>query len=187
VRSAGDMAEEHVVWEVMEEHLGGAGYLWTRWRDERVAPDITLPQLAAREARLLAHVDALVIGGAPVQEQLLLPALEQDDAERCFAAASALLWSEAGDPSLVVLERLVAAPPGAVDGIAGALELAAPRRLEARLRAIQEMDHRLRIQASARRRLPRPERGLSRRRAGPCRLWPHPQGVGAATRAGRHP
>jgi len=134
------MTAEHVLWPVVREHLGSAAFLWSRWLEERRAPDFRLQDLAGRERRLLAHLDALVVGGLPVQEQLLLPAVEGSDAELAFAAACSLLLSEVGDRSGAVLEHLLAASPGALRGIAGALELAAPAELEPQLRAVQERE-----------------------------------------------
>ncbi len=139
MRAVREMTAGHVVWPVLREHLGAAGWAWSRWLDERSAPDLHLSDLAERERRLLAQVDALVVGGAPVQEQLLLPTLEGRDAGLAFAAACALLRSEVGDRSAAVIARLRTAGPEARRGIAGALELAAPDALDHELRALQEL------------------------------------------------
>ena len=116
-------ASHKVLRDVMEEHLEEAGFLWTQWESALDAPDYTLDELAAREEqRLVAHLDALVLGGPEVAGELLMPALEQDEAETCLAAALAMT---AGGQGEVVLEALGAAgqmTPG-VWGLRRALEL----------------------------------------------------------------
>jgi len=65
-----------MLWPIVREHLDSAGFLWSRWLEERSGPAVGLPELERHERRLLAHLDALVVGGLPVQEQVLWPTLE---------------------------------------------------------------------------------------------------------------
>ncbi|MFP2909501.1 hypothetical protein ACLESD_31550, partial [Pyxidicoccus sp. 3LFB2] len=62
-------------WELYEVHLDEAEYLCAQWENALTAPDRYLAQVAQREARLLAHVDALALGGGEVSRRYLLPAV----------------------------------------------------------------------------------------------------------------
>ncbi len=118
-------SSDKILWDVMEEHLEEAGFLWTMWERALDAPDYVLDELAAREERrLVAHLDALVIGGAEVAEQLLLPALEQDEAETSVAAGLALTAGKQGAAVLGALGAAEEMTPG-VWGQRRALELSA--------------------------------------------------------------
>jgi uncharacterized protein (TIGR02270 family) len=87
-----------VLWDVVEEHLDEAEFLWSQWERALVAPDFTLAEVAEREEeRLLAHVDGLTAGGEEVAEKLLYPELAGDDPSRVSAAAFALFAS--GSPA----------------------------------------------------------------------------------------
>ncbi len=134
-------ADEVTLWSIVEEHLDEAGFLYWMRRGCLQSPEYDLDKIAAApEARLLAHVDALVVGGRAVRERILLPAVhdEQADPERVAAAALALLSSE--HPQLA-LELVVAALPRhrgeRLEALGEALSLAripeAPRRLVAAL------------------------------------------------------
>jgi uncharacterized protein (TIGR02270 family) len=79
-----------VMMDILEEHLDEAAFLWSQWERALVAPDFDLSETAECEERLLAHLDGLVVGGEPAEE-LLLPALETDEATRISSAAFALL------------------------------------------------------------------------------------------------
>ena len=61
------------------------------------------------EERLRAHLDALVLGGRPAAEQVLVPALDHEDPPMVFAAAWSLLASEDGDFDDEVLRAFGAA------------------------------------------------------------------------------
>ncbi|HEX5748771.1 MAG TPA: TIGR02270 family protein [Archangium sp.] len=114
----------HLLMDVLEEHLDEAAFLWLQWERSLVAPHFVLHEVAGLEERLLAHVDGLVIGGAPAADKLLIPALEaQEDVERVTAAAYTLLGSE--DPSLAgtVRTALESASPEALPAFQRALEL----------------------------------------------------------------
>jgi uncharacterized protein (TIGR02270 family) len=87
--------EGRIVWDVIEEHLDEATYLYGEWRRAFDSPLYTLGELArGLEERFFAHWDGLVVGGAPVAEQLLMPLLggeQEAEAERLVVAALALL------------------------------------------------------------------------------------------------
>ena len=91
------------LWNIYEEHFDEAAFLWTQWERALASSNHTIDEVAAGpEARLLAHLDGLVLGGLPVQERLLLPALTGGDASQLWVAGWALLEAESGDQ----LERL---------------------------------------------------------------------------------
>jgi uncharacterized protein (TIGR02270 family) len=95
--------DDEPLWDVLEEHLDEAEFLWESWEQSLVAPNYTLEEVAAGvESRLLAHLDGLVIGGAAAAQRLLAPALESDESGRVSAAAAALLLG-AGDSALDTL------------------------------------------------------------------------------------
>src|SRR5687767_2503153 len=86
---------DRVRWDVIEEHLEEAAFLWTQWETALDAPDFTLSEVADTiEARLLAHLDALEIGGPAVARRLLEPALRDPDPTLSFPAAFTLLLSQ---------------------------------------------------------------------------------------------
>jgi len=76
------------------------------------------------EERLFAHLDGLVLGGQPVAEALLIPALDGADPARTAAAVWALLQAEDWDHRGLLLRSLAAAAePPARAAIARALAL----------------------------------------------------------------
>ncbi|WP_224360784.1 TIGR02270 family protein [Hyalangium versicolor] len=77
--------------DVLEEHFAEAAFLWSQWERALQSPAYDVLETAALEERLLAHLDGLVLGGEVVAGELLLPALEADDAGKISAAAFALL------------------------------------------------------------------------------------------------
>jgi len=63
---------DHVLWDVMEEHLDEAAYASETFEKDLDDATLTLEDIAQGvEARLHAHVDALVIGGDAVAQRLL--------------------------------------------------------------------------------------------------------------------
>jgi uncharacterized protein (TIGR02270 family) len=80
-----------MLWDVCEEHLDEAAFRWTQWERALLAPDFTLVDAAEWEERARAHVDGLVAGGAPVEEGLLVPALEEEELGRVSVATLSLL------------------------------------------------------------------------------------------------
>jgi uncharacterized protein (TIGR02270 family) len=96
------------LWNVVEEHLDEAAYLYDRRKTVLVAPSYDFEEVRrGPEARLLAHLDGLVVGGSVVRERLLVPALRDEDAEpeRVAVAMLAMLRSH---PPPHELELLVA-------------------------------------------------------------------------------
>jgi uncharacterized protein (TIGR02270 family) len=78
--TAASRGDESVLWDVVEEHLDELEFCIEQFESMLDHPLLTLDDLAeGPEARLLAHLDALVIGGAPVVERLLRPAMEELD------------------------------------------------------------------------------------------------------------
>src|SRR5580698_2287016 len=73
-------ASDPVLWPVVEEHLAEAGSLFDPLERAYDSPLLTLAKLARGvEARWLAHVDGLLVGGPGVYETLLRPILEEPD------------------------------------------------------------------------------------------------------------
>lgn len=113
-----------VLWDIYEEHLDEAAFLFTQWEDAMQAANYTIAEVAAGpEERLFAHLDALVIGGKPVADKLLFPALEGDDLGKVFAAAWALLHAEDADHFARLGTALLEGKPEAQGAVARAFEL----------------------------------------------------------------
>lgn len=128
-----------ISWEMLASHLDEAGFLWRQWRRALVAPDHVLDDVAGVEARLLAHVDALVLAGNRAATRLLVPALaEADELGRVECAALGLLLQEEAREAAVrsVLEVLQAGEEGSCAGIQAALLCAGGRGLESWLRPL---------------------------------------------------
>ena len=98
-------------WSHYEEHVEEAGFQWWRWERMLTASDQTLPEAAEGEERLLARLDALVLGGERVAERLLKPALAADEPERISAAVFALLSGDGRGGAQAVREVLEDASP----------------------------------------------------------------------------
>ena len=97
-------------WDIYEEHLDEAAFVWGLWEQSLDAANYTLDEvIAGPEERLLAHLDGLVLGGVAVAQKLLLPALADDDPGKVAAAAWALLQAEDADHLELVLEAAAAA------------------------------------------------------------------------------
>lgn len=136
-------------WDIYEEHLDEAAFLWLQWERAMDAAHYTLSDvIAGPEERLRAHLDGLILGGKPVAERLLLPALTDDDEGKVAAAAWALLHSEDDDRLELVFEALVKAEKkGARLALTRAFELAERTdlighlqpRLEASVPSVQAM------------------------------------------------
>jgi uncharacterized protein (TIGR02270 family) len=125
----------------MEVHLEEASFLWGQWEQALWAPDDVLPEVEqGTERRLMAHLDALVLGGRPVAERLLLPALEGEEVASISAAAFALLGAEDVDWQQQVLEWLTEGAEEVVDGIRRGVELSPRESLgPALLRALPDV------------------------------------------------
>jgi uncharacterized protein (TIGR02270 family) len=95
-----------VRWDILEECLDEAAFLWSQWERALTSPDYTLPEVAYLEERLLARLDPLVLGGAPASKRLLQPSLESEEPERLGAAALALLMGDGTEHVELLLELL---------------------------------------------------------------------------------
>lgn len=123
-----------ILWDVLEEHLDEAGWFWELRQDALRALDHTLEDVErGDEARLLAHLDGLVVGGAEAAEELLLPALESDRPRVAAAAAWALLAAPERDHAGAVLEALRSGDAPRRAALAGALALSPRPGLDALL------------------------------------------------------
>ncbi|NMO13789.1 TIGR02270 family protein [Pyxidicoccus fallax] len=109
-------------WDILEEHLNEAAFRWNQWEKALDAPDYTLEEATELEEHVAAHVDGLVLGGEPVVERLLVPALA-DEPERVVAAALALLQADGPYGPAAVLAALPAAEPPALGALRRAFEL----------------------------------------------------------------
>lgn len=90
--------------DIFELHLEEATFLWLQWSRALKDPVQTLETVARLEERLMAHLDGLVLGGLPVVESLLRPALGGQESARLWCAAFAYL-AESG---VEALEEMVA-------------------------------------------------------------------------------
>ncbi|MFP2928405.1 TIGR02270 family protein [Pyxidicoccus sp. 3LG] len=125
------MLRQRILWDVVEEHLDEAAYLWSQRERALLSPEYVLADVAeGDEGRLRAHLEGLRIGGTPVIERLLLPALADDDWRRVAAAAHALLAMPGQVGSGPVLETLTRSEPEARRGLLRALELSACEGLD---------------------------------------------------------
>jgi uncharacterized protein (TIGR02270 family) len=122
-----------IPWDIYEEHLNEAAWLWGNWEQALDSAVYALGDVAVGpEERLLAHLDGLVLGGQPVAQKLLLPALAGDDLGGMAAAAWALVQAEDADHQDAVIDALASAEPPTQTAIGRALYLA-PRADVSRL------------------------------------------------------
>ena len=119
---------------VLEDSLDAATGQARSWERALASPRFTIDQVAAGvEARLLANVGSMAQFDEGGADEVLVPALDGDDAHQAFAAALGLLEG-VGDsvPKLIGrLESLKAAPP-----LLRALGLTGNPRVEKELRAL---------------------------------------------------
>jgi uncharacterized protein (TIGR02270 family) len=131
-----------VLWSVVEEHLDEAMFGLGQWSAALDSPTYDLDTLAKTvEARTIAHLDALAVGGPEVADALLWPSLgpDADDEQRAAAATAALLIGPGTDALDRVLDQLCATPGGPVSaGIVSALSSAPRLDLAARALALAE-------------------------------------------------
>ncbi|WP_426755748.1 TIGR02270 family protein [Myxococcus sp. Y35] len=108
------------------DFLADASFFWMLREQGLLAPDYSLQELqAGPEQRLLACLDALLLGGPRVTRELLLPALSSDEPEQVACAASVLM-SQPGQEHLDAVLSTLADEGGAnpsSQGAAWALEL----------------------------------------------------------------
>ncbi len=113
-----------VLKDVWEEHLDEAGFQWAQWERALRSPDFNLEETAAREERLLAHLEGLEEVGA--LDAVVRPALDSEADERGFAALYALLSLGHVEEGL---NRFHEAPPEVRSALRRALELSEAARL----------------------------------------------------------
>jgi uncharacterized protein (TIGR02270 family) len=113
-----------ILWDVIEEHLDEAAFLWPQWERALVSPRYVPGEvMSGPEERLLAHVQGLLECGPPAVERLLLPALEEEPGRIC-AAALTLLVDGAREPLAGLLDRLESGGEVYQDCIRRVLEVA---------------------------------------------------------------
>jgi uncharacterized protein (TIGR02270 family) len=119
-----------LLWDVHEEHLDEAAFLWEAWEAALASAVYTAAEVAAGvEERLAAHLDGLVLAGSPVAGKLLLPALGGDEPEPVTPATWALLAAEEGDHLDPVLKAMAGGDAPKVAAIARAMGLSRHPRL----------------------------------------------------------
>ncbi|MFP2962236.1 TIGR02270 family protein [Myxococcus sp. 1LA] len=127
-----------ILWDVIEEHLDEAAFLWLQWERELVSPRYVLSEVRnGPEERLLAHLEGLLECGPPAVERLLLPALEEEPGRLC-AAALTLVADGAREQVDVLLGRLETDGTVYQECIQRVLELAGGEALTSCLRAMVE-------------------------------------------------
>ncbi len=90
--------DDAILWDIVEEHLDEAEFLWSTWERGLDAANLTAHELAAGpERRLAAHIDGLVLAAPAVVDRLLVPALR--DYQRDRAAAAGWAWLCTGERS----------------------------------------------------------------------------------------
>jgi uncharacterized protein (TIGR02270 family) len=115
-----------ILWDVVEEHLDEAEFLFSQWEGALLSPSWSLAEIDTRlEARLFAQIDGLVTAGQPAEARLLLPALSAEEPSRVTASALTLLSGEGSRG----IQAVFAALPGAASEAEGA-------RLSALVRAL---------------------------------------------------
>lgn len=135
VPAAATGASERLLWDILNEHLDEGAYLYTQWRRALQSPAYTLARLERTvEARLLAQVDGLVVGGAPVRQKLLLPRLAGGGEGETFVAALALLLETTGSSDPAILDALTQAQGETRQELLQALRLFLPACLVEPLR-----------------------------------------------------
>lgn len=90
------MAYGAVIWDMQMQHLDEAELMLEATLRALDSPRFTIDEVAqGPERRLLAHIDALIVGGPEVAAKLLVPALaDERDIARVGAAALALLYAD---------------------------------------------------------------------------------------------
>lgn len=121
-----------IQWDVLEEHLQEAAFLWTQRERALSATSHVLEEvLTGDEARLFAHMEGLLNGGVRVARRLLCPALQEGDEGTAAVAACVLLASSEEDWRGAVLDALVARE--SPDGLLRAIGLSPRGDLDAAL------------------------------------------------------
>ncbi len=126
------------LWDVVEEHLDDAAFLWEQWERALSSPVQRPTEIAAHvETRLRANLEGLRIACPEVIDRLLLPAL--GSIERGRVAAVALVLAEQPGGLQHLLGALRTGGPESDEPIARALGLATHPGLEAGLVAALDL------------------------------------------------
>ncbi|OJH34182.1 TIGR02270 family protein [Cystobacter ferrugineus] len=116
--------------DMARDFLADAAFFWVQREQGLVAPDYTLQDLLeGPERRLLACLDALVLGGPTVNRKLLRPALASEELETVACVCSVLLMQGGAEGLDAVLTTLCVDVEPTSQGAARALELT--RRVDA--------------------------------------------------------
>lgn len=100
------LSEAQMLWDVVEEHMEEASFLWTEWERALVSPVFTLPGMSGVEQRVSAHLEGLALGGAITPARLARAATRASDAGSIFAVTHALLHRGLDEGTCVALELL---------------------------------------------------------------------------------
>jgi uncharacterized protein (TIGR02270 family) len=130
--------EDDLIWDVEADHLSEAEFLFEVREAVLDAPHYSLAELeAGPEQRLLAHLDALVLGGPLVAERLLIETIEDEDQIEDYEKIAAASLAVFAQPRPDLYERVLAVLDGGGDaqrrGVSRALQLIDNPWLEARL------------------------------------------------------
>jgi uncharacterized protein (TIGR02270 family) len=122
------------LWDVVEEHLDDAAFLWGQWERALVSPVQRPREIAVHVERLLrANLEGVRLACPDAVDRLLLPALRSGERDRVAAAAAVLAEVPGGlDHLTAALGELGAA---AVEPVGRALGLSGGAALEAKLPA----------------------------------------------------
>jgi uncharacterized protein (TIGR02270 family) len=131
-------SEDDLIWDVEEEHLSEAEFLFEVREAVLDTPHYSLAELeSGPEQRLLAHVDALVLGGPLVADHLLITTIEDEDQIEDYEKIAAASLAVFAQPRADLYERVFAVLDHGGDaqrhGVARALQLIDDSWLEARL------------------------------------------------------
>ncbi|RJS18326.1 hypothetical protein DRW03_24635 [Corallococcus sp. H22C18031201] len=125
-----------IAWDTYAAHLDEGAFLWRQRMRALVGPDYVLDEMAELEGRLLAHVDALVLGGRKVAARVLVPALGlHDDAGVVAAATLALLMQEDSATESIesILQHILEGDEATCMALRPALSLAGTESMKQRL------------------------------------------------------
>ncbi|HYO56127.1 TIGR02270 family protein [Archangium sp.] len=128
-------------WDVLEEHLDEAAFLWAQWEQALWSAAYTLSEVeAGPEGRMRAHLEALVMGGRRVTERFLKPALAGDDVE-CIRTAAFALLAEGEEADVdAVLRVLTEGEEAGRAAVQRALEVSEWKALDERLRPLLDTE-----------------------------------------------
>ncbi|MFP2927133.1 TIGR02270 family protein [Pyxidicoccus sp. 3LG] len=130
-----------ILWDIIEEHLDEASFIWTQWERTLESPEYQLQEvLEGPEERLHANLEGLVQGGDAVARKLLLPALDEEDPGLVCASALALLSGGMEAHTEELVKRLAMASPALRPCFARVLGLAGAESVTLRLMSLLRED-----------------------------------------------